>query len=113
MSIAIEGNDARRVTATLLGEPAVQALHATNGQWDLLAELQVATLPELARALERIRLDQGISHLKPASTWRRCAPRPAPPQHRPQIADWQLQAFFPRKIVCRTIPTVHSKLLFS
>jgi hypothetical protein len=61
MSIAIEGNDARRVTASLLGEPAVQALHATNGQWDLLAELQVPTLPELARALERIRLIKGIS----------------------------------------------------
>lgn len=61
MSIAIEGNDARRVTASLLGEPAVQALHATNGQWDLLAELHVATLPELARALERIRLIKGIS----------------------------------------------------
>ena len=62
MSIAIEGNDARRVTATLLGEPAVQALHATNGQWDLLAELQVESLPELSRALERIRLTKGISH---------------------------------------------------
>lgn len=62
MSIAIEGNDARRVTATLLGEPAVQALHATNGQWDLLAELQVESLPELAHALERIRLTKGISH---------------------------------------------------
>ena len=62
MSIAIEGNDARRVTASLLGEPAVQALHATNGQWDLLAELQVPSLPELARALERIRLIKGISN---------------------------------------------------
>lgn len=61
MSIAIEGNDARRVAASLLGEPAVQALHATNGQWDLLAQLQVATLPELAHALERIRLIKGIS----------------------------------------------------
>ena len=62
MSIAIEGNDARRVAVTLLGDPAVQALHATNGQWDLLAELQVTTLPELARALERIRLIKGISN---------------------------------------------------
>lgn len=61
MSIAIEGNDARRVTASLLGEPAVQALHTTNGQWDLLAELHVATLPDLAHALERIRLIKGIS----------------------------------------------------
>ncbi|MPM54019.1 hypothetical protein SDC9_100791 [bioreactor metagenome] len=62
MSIAIEGNDARRVSASLLGEPAVQALHATNGQWDLLAELEVRTLPELSKALERIRLIKGIRH---------------------------------------------------
>ena len=62
MSIAIEGNDARRVTASLLGEPAVQALHSTNGQWDLLVELQVRTLADLAKALERIRLTKGIRH---------------------------------------------------
>ena len=62
MSIAIEGNDARRVSASLLGEPAVQALHATNGQWDLLAELQVRSLAELSQSLERIRLIKGIRH---------------------------------------------------
>lgn len=61
-SISIEGNDARRVTASLLGEPSVLALHYTNGRWDLLAELQVANLSELARALERIRLIKGISN---------------------------------------------------
>ncbi len=60
MSISIEGNDARRVTASLLGEPSVLSLHATNGQWDLLAELQVASLAEMAQALERIRLIKGI-----------------------------------------------------
>lgn len=60
MSIAIEGNDTRRVTASLLGEPSVSALHATNGQWDLLAQLQVETLPALSAALERIRLIKGI-----------------------------------------------------
>ncbi|MGE8589186.1 MAG: Lrp/AsnC family transcriptional regulator [Alcaligenes sp.] len=62
MGVAIEGNDARRVAASLLGEPSVLALHATNGRWDLLVELQVATLPELAHALERIRLIKGISN---------------------------------------------------
>ncbi|WP_284338210.1 Lrp/AsnC family transcriptional regulator [Comamonas sp. NoAH] len=62
MSVAIEGNDARRVIASLLGEPAVQALHATIGQWDLLTKLQIASLPELAHALERIRLIKGICH---------------------------------------------------
>lgn len=62
ISIAIEGNDERRVAASLLGEPSVLALHVTNGRWDLLAELQVASLAELARALERIRLIKGISN---------------------------------------------------
>lgn len=62
MGVAIEGNDARRVAASLLGEPSVLALHATNGRWDLLVELRVATLPELAHALERIRLIRGISN---------------------------------------------------
>lgn len=62
ISISIEGNDARRVTTSLLGEPSVLALHSTNGRWDLLAELQVDSLAELAHALERIRLIKGISN---------------------------------------------------
>ena len=62
MSIEITGNDTRRVMASLLGEPGVAALHSTNGRWDLLAELQVSSLEELSRALERIRLIKGISN---------------------------------------------------
>ena len=62
MSIAIEGNDTRRVMASLLGDPGVATLHSTNGRWDLLAELQVASLEELSRVLERIRLIKGISN---------------------------------------------------
>ncbi|GGH49362.1 AsnC family transcriptional regulator [Comamonas phosphati] len=62
MSITIEGNEARRVTASLLGEPGVLALHATNGQWDLLAELHADSPADLSRVLERIRLIKGIRH---------------------------------------------------
>jgi DNA-binding Lrp family transcriptional regulator len=61
MSIAVEGNEARQVIASLLGEPGVATLHDTNGRWDLLAELRVANLSELAQVLERIRLIKGIS----------------------------------------------------
>ncbi|MFT0534120.1 Lrp/AsnC family transcriptional regulator [Castellaniella hirudinis] len=61
MGIAVEGNDARTVIASLLGEPGVAALHDTNGRWDLLAELRAADLQELAKVLERIRLIRGIS----------------------------------------------------
>ncbi|GAB2804236.1 Lrp/AsnC family transcriptional regulator [Comamonas piscis] len=62
MSIEITGNDTRRVMASLLGEPGVAALHSTNGRWDLLAELQVASLEALSQVLERIRLIKGISN---------------------------------------------------
>ena len=48
--------------ASLLGEPGVSALHDTNGRWDLLAELQVTSLEDLSRVLERIRLIKGISN---------------------------------------------------
>lgn len=61
MGIAVEGNDARTVIASLLGEPGVAVLHDTNGRWDLLAELRASDLQELAQVLERIRLIRGIS----------------------------------------------------
>lgn len=61
MSIAVEGNEARAVIASLLGEPCVAALHDTNGRWDLLAELRAADLQELSQVLERVRLIRGIS----------------------------------------------------
>jgi DNA-binding Lrp family transcriptional regulator len=61
MSIAVEGNEARSVIASLLGEPCVAALHDTNGRWDLLAELRAADLQELSQVLERVRLIRGIS----------------------------------------------------
>lgn len=60
MSIAVDGNEARTVIASLLGEPGVAALHDTNGRWDLLAELRVADLQELSQVLERVRLIRGI-----------------------------------------------------
>ncbi|MFN4327237.1 MAG: Lrp/AsnC family transcriptional regulator [Limnobacter sp.] len=60
MSIQVEGNDTRRVVASLLGEPGVAALHGTNGRWDLLAELRAESLQGLSDVLERIRLIRGI-----------------------------------------------------
>jgi|SRR5438105_7647746 len=61
MSIAVEGNEARKVIAHLIGEPGVATLHDTNGRWDLLAELRAENLAELSKVLERIRLIRGIS----------------------------------------------------
>ncbi len=60
MAIEVEGNQSRAVIDHLLGEPALVALHDTNGRWDLLAELQATTTSELSKVLERIRLIKGI-----------------------------------------------------
>lgn len=58
--IAVEGHQ-QAVIRALLGEPGLSALHDTNGRWDLLAELRVASLSDLAQTLERIRKIKGIS----------------------------------------------------
>lgn len=62
MGVLVEGNQTREVVAALLGEPAVTALHDTNGRWDLLAELSVESMAELSDVLERVRLLKGIRH---------------------------------------------------
>jgi len=61
MSIAIDGNETRRVISMLLGEPGVAALHDTNGRWDLLAELRAQSIAEMSEVLERVRLIKGIA----------------------------------------------------
>ena len=62
MSIAVEGNAAPEVIRLLRGEPAVEALHTTNGRWDILAELRADSLEAFDRALGRIRLTPGIAN---------------------------------------------------
>lgn len=62
MSIAVDGNRTREVTAALMGEVGVTALMDTNGRWDLLAELRAQNLQDLSKILERIRLLKGISN---------------------------------------------------
>ena len=61
MAVRVDGNQTRAVVASLLGEPGVEALHDTNGRWDLLAELRAADMAELSHILERVRLIKGIA----------------------------------------------------
>jgi len=62
MTIAVSGNSADNVLRTLRGDPAVQALHSTNGRWDIIAELRAETLEEFDKVLRRIRLVPEITH---------------------------------------------------
>ncbi len=62
MNVLVEGNQTRAVIASLLGEPGVEALHDTNGRWDLLAELRAESMTRLSQLLERVRLIKGIAN---------------------------------------------------
>lgn len=59
--ICIEGRGTDRIIAQLQGLPAVQAVHSTNGRWDLIIELATDTLQELDDTLVRIRKFDGIT----------------------------------------------------
>jgi DNA-binding Lrp family transcriptional regulator len=61
MTIAIEGERSRAVVRALRGLPEVERIHTTNGRWDLVAELDTATLAEFSRTLDRIRTIDGIA----------------------------------------------------
>ena len=62
MTVAVEGNRTDAVLAALRGDPAVSALHTTNGRWDMVAELQADSLEAFDRVLSRVRLLEGIAN---------------------------------------------------
>lgn len=62
MTVAVEGNRIDPVLAALRGDPAVSALHNTNGRWDIVAELRADSLEAFDRVLGRIRLLDGIAN---------------------------------------------------
>jgi DNA-binding Lrp family transcriptional regulator len=61
MTVSVEGNRADDVLRALRGDPAVAALHTTNGRWDIVAELRADSLEAFDRVLSGIRLIDGIA----------------------------------------------------
>lgn len=59
--IEIEGHVTDRVIRTLGGFPEISEIHTTNGRWDLIVELNAATLSDFDAVLRRIRLVPGIT----------------------------------------------------
>lgn len=62
MTVAVEGNRTDEVLRALRGDPAVRALHTTNGRWDIVAELRTDSLEAVDKVLGRIRQIDGISN---------------------------------------------------
>ncbi|QHQ35510.1 Lrp/AsnC family transcriptional regulator [Algicella marina] len=61
MMLGIEGRGADKITRLLSNVPAVQAVHSTNGKWDLIVELGTQTLYDLDGVLTRIRKFDGVT----------------------------------------------------
>ncbi|HZZ34448.1 MAG TPA: Lrp/AsnC family transcriptional regulator [Caulobacteraceae bacterium] len=61
MAIAVEGEKSGRVLKALRGFPEIEAVHMTNGRWDMLAELSTENLADFSRMLDEVRLIEGIS----------------------------------------------------
>ena len=60
-SIEVEGARSASVLRALQGIAAVEAVHTTNGRWDLVAELGAPDLAAFSQALDAIRDIDGIS----------------------------------------------------
>lgn len=60
--VAVEGEHATAVIRALRGIPEVQALHTTNGRWDIVVELGMDSLEAFDQALQRLRLVKGIAN---------------------------------------------------
>ena len=59
--IEVEGRSAEAVIRRLRGFPEVRSLYSTNGRWDVVAEIEVASLPAFDATLRHIREVDGIT----------------------------------------------------
>ena len=58
--IEVEGRTTEQVIRRLRGFSEIEALHSTNGAWDLVAEMRTTDLAEFDRLLGRIRSVPGV-----------------------------------------------------
>ncbi len=60
MMIEVVGKSTSQVIRQLRGMPELQTLHTTNGSWDLVAEVQTASLADFDRVLRDVRMIDGV-----------------------------------------------------
>jgi DNA-binding Lrp family transcriptional regulator len=61
MMIEVVGRNTHQVIQSLRRIPEILSLHTTNGAWDLVAEIEVASLVDFDRVLNSVRLIDGIA----------------------------------------------------
>ncbi|MCP3971165.1 MAG: Lrp/AsnC family transcriptional regulator [Rhodobacteraceae bacterium] len=61
MMLKIEGAGAERIRHRLMGFAQVTAVHSTNGNWDMIAEIGTGTLEAFDQVLFEIRQLDGVS----------------------------------------------------
>ncbi|KXF79194.1 AsnC family transcriptional regulator [Paramesorhizobium deserti] len=61
MMIEVVGRNTHQVVQSLRKLPEILSLHSTNGAWDLVAEIEVASLIDFDRVLNSVRLIDGIA----------------------------------------------------
>ncbi len=61
MMVEVRGKYGPSTLKALAGFPEVVGLHTTNGRWDVVAEIEAASLADLDAVLRRIRLIDGIA----------------------------------------------------
>lgn len=62
MLIEVVGKSTTQVIQRLRGIAEIEALHTTNGNWDLVADIQVASLADFDRVLREVRMIDGVAN---------------------------------------------------
>ncbi|MBB4065047.1 Lrp/AsnC family transcriptional regulator [Gellertiella hungarica] len=59
--IELSGRNIKALTASLRRLPGIAALHTTNGLWDLIGEIEVASLGEFNHVVTELRAMEGVA----------------------------------------------------
>lgn len=62
MMVEVTGKSTTQVIRRLRGFPEIRALHTTNGNWDLIAEISTSSLADFDRVLREVRTIDGVEN---------------------------------------------------
>ena len=62
MMVEVDGKNSVQIIHRLVGFPEIRGLHTTNGRWDVVAEIETATLREFDELLRKVRQIDGIAN---------------------------------------------------